>query len=227
MTTDRPHTYIPALDGLRAAGRRLWRGSVDDRLGWIAAGLKLAVCVVAIGLGCSRHPSTGPDLLAYGDSIVVGRGIEDRWADMVGASVDAQWGRALTDDVGAASRIIAARPHQLWIAIGTNDFGKSKATPAQFEERYARLVDEVHQALPATTIYAQTPLVRRKESPNKLGASLPEYRSAIQRVCDTRSWLRCVDGRRILRLDDMPDGLHPGDGAQDRYANYVKSMTVE
>jgi len=199
----------------------------ESSAGLIVTGLIFGVWMVAIVLSWSQPRKTGAELLVYGDSIVVGRGIEHRWADMAGASVDAEWGRALADDPGAASRIIAASPNQLWIAIGTNDFGKSKATPAQFEERYARLVDEVHRESPLTKIYAQTPLVRRKESPNQLGATLPEYRAAIQRVCDARPWLQCVDGQRILRLEDMPDGLHPGESAQARYAGYVELMTGE
>jgi len=183
-------------------------------------GAVVAVLVLAWVVNASQPPR-GPLLLTYGDSIVVAKGASSPWPKLLGAEVDAASGRALVDDPGAAKRISDARPVQVWIAIGTNDYGKSKATPAEFRQAYERLVDEIHAESRSTVIYAQTPLVRQTEGPNKLGASLWEYRQAIADICAERRWLTCVDGQKILQLSDMPDGLHPGSQSQRRYATFV------
>ena len=186
-------------------------------IAWVLGGLFLCL---AWAVTASR-PAPGPVLLVYGDSIVVAKGASEPWPKRLGAAVDAVSGRALVDDHGAAQRIANERPVEAWIAIGTNDYGKSKATPAQFRKAYEALVDGIHAASPRTVIYAQTPLSRRAEGPNKLSAALWEYRQAIVDVCAARRWLNCVDGRQILPLSDMPDGLHPGSDAQRRYATFV------
>lgn len=184
----------------------------------------LAALVLFGGWALTQPPVNGPLLLAYGDSIVVGKGATEPWPQLLEAQVDAVSGRALIDDPGAAQRIAKHKPIQVWLAIGTNDYGKSKSTPAQFAEAYARLVDGIHAESPRTDVYAQTPLARAHEGPNKLGAALWEYRKAIMDICEARQWLTCVDGQEILSLADMPDGLHPSANAQRRYAGFVDSQ---
>lgn len=183
-----------------------------------------AVALLAVWL--NSEANTRPWMLVYGDSIVDGYGVPEPWPALLRAQADAKSGRALVDDPGAAARIASTRPTVAWIAIGTNDYGKSKASPEDFGEAYARLVDQLHAASPGTEIYAQTPLVRSNSGPNKLGAYLWEYRSAIATVCRERPWLTCVNGEKILTLADMPDGLHPGAGAQRRYAEFVRMEMI-
>lgn len=202
---------------MQDAASKREEGPTIPAIAWVLAAAFLFLAWVV-----STHlPPRGPALLAYGDSIVVAKGASTPWPGLLGAEVDAVSGRALIDDPGAAQRIAKARPVQVWIAIGTNDYGKSKATPAEFRQAYERLVDGIHAESRSTAVYAQTPLVRISEGPNKLGASLWEYRQAIVGVCAARRWLTCIDGQQILQLSDMPDGLHPGSEAQRRYAGFV------
>lgn len=178
------------------------------------------VLCVAVSL-LAKHLFPGPVIMVYGDSIVAGGGLQHRWADRLGALTDAKSGRALADDRLAGERIASTGPQIIWVAIGTNDYGKSKIGHREFQEAYGRLLDDIRATAPGATVFAQTPLLRRSEGLNKLGSTLADYRDAIWAECKGRPWARCVDGTKILALSDMPDGLHPGEDAQQRYAKFV------
>lgn len=194
---------------------------IRTRTKWLAGVAALLACGLAashIWDAWSQRPS---GLLVYGDSIVHGFGVPHPWPQQLRAETDAVVGRPLANDPTAGRRIGQKKAPIVWIAIGTNDYGKSKVTPDDFRAAYIALVDAIHSGSPNTAIYAQTPLVRKTEGPNNLGASLGEYRTAILTVCQSRPWITCIDGTKILAISDMPDGLHPGAAAQEKYANFV------
>lgn len=189
-----------------------------------AVKLLALVGLLAFGLlAVASHyvPESRPDLLVYGDSIVDDLS-RARWHSMMWVEFDAKRGRQLTRDFSAAQRIIARKPHAVWIAIGTNDFGRGVASPAQFRTTYAALLDKLEAGLPEAGIYAQTPMYRQGEF--RHGVYLQQYRDAITAECAVRPRVRCIDGRDILAVSQMPDGLHPSERAQSQYANFVEDV---
>src|SRR6185369_1627561 len=106
------------------------------------------------------------------------------------------WGfRSLFDDANTSglrnafvSRIASYAPATIWIAIGTNDYGLNKWTPANFGTAYAATLDGLHAALPSARIICQTPIVRSVETANGFGNTLSDYRSQISTACNARSW---------------------------------------
>ena len=121
-------------------------------------------------------------------------------------------------------------PATLWIAIGTNDYGGTTGNiwgAADFGAGYGALLDAIHAALPALSIYCQTPLVRNNETnTNTFGDDLSDYRAEIATACGTRAWATLVDGTGAAfpQLTDLADGLHPTTAGHTKYAAAVKTV---
>lgn len=178
----------------------------------------------------------------YGDSISVGAfaspvhskawGLQVRRAyypDSI--AFEGQSSRSLYDDANTAllraalvAKFVDLAPDRIWLAIGTNDYGLNKWSAASFGTAYAALLDDIHTALPSTTIFAQTPIVRTTETANGSGSTLGDYRSQISTAVSTRtSYCTLVDGTAIMTTASLTDGVHPGTAGHDLYAAYVIS----
>lgn len=187
-------------------------------------------------------PSAIPRLLVYGDSIAVGANATSPslqgWVQLVrneytNSVLYEAWGwRSLHDDASTesareafAAHIAAQSPAEIWLAIGTNDYGLNKWSAAAFGAAYADLLDKLHAALPDAVIYAQTPLVRSSEAANGSGSTLGDYRTQIATAQSTRSaYCTLVDGTDILTTGDLTDGVHPSTAGHALYAAYVKTV---
>jgi len=188
-------------------------------------------------------PAAANRILLYADSIGVGGNADiptrDAWAMRVRAAYQPNsfsleaWGyRALYDDCNTAplrasfvARLAAYAPVRIWLAIGTNDYGLNKWTAAAYGAAYAALLDDLHTALPAALIYAQTPLLRNVETANGSGSTLGDYRAQIATAVSTRTaYATLVDGTAIMTTASLADGLHPTTAGHVLYANAVKSV---
>ncbi len=175
-------------------------------------------------------PFSNNVILAYGDSITVGSDAdpitENAWAVQVrrsgeqvgfGLSVEGWGGRQLYNDcVDAPARaafvekLQGYNPFTIWLAIGTNDYGIADWDADAFGAAYGALLDDIHAAMPALVVFCQTPLVRYAEdTPNAVGSTLSDYRTAIEAATVGKSFARFVDGTAFMTLSDMSDGLHP------------------
>jgi len=179
-------------------------------------------------------------LFIYGDSLAVGDHTEvptqEGWTVLMRSSIDtaieAFGYRSLFMDCETAetratfvSHIAAFEPSIIWLAIGTNDYGLSKWTAANFGTAYADLLDKLHIALPSAAIYAQTPIVRATETANALGSTMAEYRTQIISAQSTRSdYCTLVDGTEILTMGDLADGVHPTTAGHAKYAAHAKTV---
>jgi lysophospholipase L1-like esterase len=204
--------------------------------------------LTGVGFGQSatlQVPSAAGRILVYGDSIAVGdtfataqaapqltgwtallRGL----AGGVSVAVEAQGRRALYDDASAEptysnwlDAMADYNPAIIWMAIGTNDYGRNLWTAANFGGAYAVVLDDLHAAVPGAAIYAQTPLLRTVETANGLGSTLGNYRTQIATAVSTRTaFCTLVDGTAILATGDLAsDGIHPTIAGHALYAAYV------
>lgn len=188
------------------------------------------------------NPVTTPKIIVYGDSIAVGGNATNPalqgWVQLVrnaysGAVQYEAWGyRSLSSDCSTAANrttfaalLASQSPTIIWIAIGTNDYGGSAWTAANFGAAYADMLDKIHTALPSAVIYAQTPLLRTTETANAVGSTLGDYRTAIATAQSTRSdYCTLVDGTALLELTDLADGLHPTTAGHAKYATAVRAV---
>lgn len=179
-------------------------------------------------------------LLIYGDSIAVGQAASSPALNSWGVLLRAlrgnvafeAWGqRSLWDDANTAglraafvTQLAGYSPTAIWLAIGTNDYGLNKWAASAFGTAYAALLDDLHAALPAATIYCQTPLVRTNEAANGSGSTLGDYRTQIVTAQSTRSaYAVLVDGTAILATSDLADGVHPTTAGHAKYYASVKA----
>jgi len=233
------HTGLQRIVTMLAAGSKTIQvvGSAQSKpaalLGTYLVGVAANAAVTVVA------PTTSGRMVVYGDSITVGANSDvpnrDGWAAQLRAlrgnvMVEA-WGyRALYDDcVDAAARtVFVARlagyaPAEIWLAIGTNDYGLQWWSAANFGTAYAALLDGLHTALPSATIWCQTPITRTMELANSFGSTLPNYRTQIDTAVSTRGpWAVAVDGTAwTVALDT--DGLHPTNSGHTAYYLGVKA----
>lgn len=180
-------------------------------------------------------------IIIYGDSISVGIGVNDplnqAWPILIREHFQPEFsiteegwsGRTFWSDAYSPNllnqfveRLVAAQPNVIWIAIGTNDYGLNKWSAADFGQAYGKFLDQLHAKLPATKIYAQSPLVRLDEGANNFGNTLSDYRQVIANNCNSRSWVTFIDGQKIVPLSHIADArVHPDAEGYKEYANFV------
>ncbi|HOV58978.1 MAG TPA: SGNH/GDSL hydrolase family protein [Rhodanobacteraceae bacterium] len=185
-------------------------------------------------------PAPTNRILFYGDSITVGANATtpatQGYTQLVRAAyapdsvaVEGYGYRTLEDDaIDATARaafvakVVAYAPKIVWMAIGTNDYGLSAWSAADFGAAYAATLDALHAALPSAIIYCQTPIVRTTETANGFGNTLGDYRTQISNAVSTRtSYATLVDGTAILTTGDLADGVHPTTAGHAIYAAAV------
>lgn len=186
----------------------------------------------------SSEPSS-PRIWVYGDSITSGFNADEvpleGWVQLLrnaynGSVINDSWGyRALYRDASTAAArtdfaayVATLSPSIIWLAIGTNDYGLSLWTAANFGTAYAALLDALHTVLPSATIYCQTPITRSVETANGVGSTMAQYRTEITTASNARSgYCVTIDGTAwTIALDD---GVHPTTAGHATYAAEVIS----
>jgi lysophospholipase L1-like esterase len=183
---------------------------------------------------------SGRRIVVYGDSITVGGNVEnpsaEAWPVLLrkhyAVIVDAYGYRTLYDDASSpakssrlAARISAWTPDDVWLAIGTNDYGFGQWSAREFGEAYAGLLDALHSSDPRARVFAQSPIRRGNESANSFGNTLEDYRQQITTACLARAtWCIFVDGkgRAFPQPDELDkDGIHLTTSSSRKYAEAV------
>ena len=180
--------------------------------------------------------------LAYGDSITQGARALSPGMTYVHLVADALGWDGLNLGFGGAAwgdavvaEYIASRDDWdlLSIAIGTNTFGGSVESPADFRGRYDRFLDIIRESYPSKPILCITPIWRHEDGPpevsNDCGQPPNAYRQVVagvvERRCAGDSNLGLLDGLQILG-DARGLGLdrvHPDDHGMWGIANGVSN----
>lgn len=167
-------------------------------------------------------------LSIYGDSIAAGDGAEpvtkSAWAMIVSQLIPVHveaWGyRSLHEDSGDLDALVASllsvKPNAVWLAIGTNDYGLNKWSADDFERSYRSLLEKLR----GVKVYAQTPITRSPDEPNKLGDRLDSYRQAIVRAAEGLE-VEVIDGSHLVSHAGLKDGVHPNNSGHADYARGV------
>lgn len=107
------------------------------------------------------------------------------------------------------------------ITLGTNDWGVNYTGSTAFSTWYASLLDAINVADSGIEIFCISPLLRSNDA-----SSLDDYRTEISGLCSTRAYATYVEGKTILGLPDLADGLHPSTSGHLKVYNSIKSIIL-
>jgi lysophospholipase L1-like esterase len=180
--------------------------------------------VAAVGGSLGPAPA-GPRWLCYGDSIAEGwvasgpawswpaRSARRHRLDLVNLG----YAGAARGEIPSAEQIAALPADVISLSHGTNCWSRTPHSAAMVRAGLEAFLDIVRQGHPDTPIVVASPVVRpdAEATANRLGATLADVRSAIEDVVAARigqdARLSLVPGADLLRPDQLPDGIHPGD----------------
>ncbi|WP_392668941.1 GDSL-type esterase/lipase family protein [Streptomyces sp. LN785] len=177
-----------------------------------------------------------PRWVVHGDSIT-----EGWWSTRPAHAWPAAAGRTLgldTINLGyagsgrgelcVAEQIAALPADVLTLAFGTNCWSGVPFSAPLLYETVRAFVTLVRAGHPETPLLLVSPLLRpdAEETPNALGATLSELRTALERagadlVRAGDSRLSVLPGRDVLGPEHLMDGLHPDDSGHARLAAAV------
>lgn len=118
----------------------------------------------------------------------------------------------------------------VWFALGTNDYGLSRQTPAAVQAQVETMLRMTAMIMPNAKIYVQTPLVRTTETANTLGYTLGNYRTAIAAgvtAAGGSAVATTVDGSAMLATGDLQDGVHPSATGHAKWAIAIAAAVTQ
>jgi lysophospholipase L1-like esterase len=218
-------------------------GSGDARaIVYLPEGMKPTVVAVE-GAGGSIAPAPPqPRWIAYGDSVAEGwiaSGPSGAWPAIAGRTYELDvcnlgYAGSARGELASAEQIATLAGDVISITHGTNCWTR---IPHSFDMMLAvtrAFLDLVRQGHPTTPMVVVSPVVRpdAEQTPNRLGAALPDLRRAMQEAAleridkgDSRLWF--VDGTDLMTPDLLGDGIHPGDAGHEVLAAKIGSQVKE
>ncbi|MEV6396607.1 GDSL-type esterase/lipase family protein [Streptomyces sp. NPDC051907] len=180
-------------------------------------------------LGGSIAPAAArPRWVVHGDSITEGW-LSTRpahsWPAVAGRAlgldtVNLGYAGSARGELAVAEQLSALPADLITLAFGTNCWSRTPCSASLLYETTRAFVELVRQGHPRTPILLVSPLLRpdAEQTPNRLGATLAELRTAMEEAArdhvahgpgDPR--LTLLPGRDLVRADQLADGLHPDD----------------
>ena len=196
--------------------------------------LPLVHTVAAVG-GTLDPAPPGPRWLCYGDSIAEGwvaSGPAWSWPARTARRhgldlVNLGYAGAARGEIASAEQIAGLAADVISLSHGTNCWSRTPHSAAMVRAGLDAFLSIVRQGHPDTPIVVVSPVVRpdAEATANRLGATLADLRSAIEDVVTARierdARLSLVPGAALLRPDQLPDGIHPGDDGHATLADAV------
>jgi hypothetical protein len=124
------------------------------------------------------------------------------------------------------SEVTRHHPRQLFVMMGVNDLMANKATPDFVVSQYKALIQRVHEASPATTIYLQSLLPTRRE----WNEPILEVNRQLEKLADGKRvhyvdvCAAMTDGSGQLREDWTFDGVHLKAPAYEAWRKAVRPL---
>lgn len=189
-------------------------------------GMRPTVCSVHAVGGVIEPAPVRPRWLAYGDSITQGwlcSGPGRAWPTVAARTlglhvVNLGYAGAARGEIASAEQIAGLEADVVTMGFGTSCWSHTPFTAPLIAATTAAFIDTVREGHPAVPIVVVTPPVRpvAEDSPNALGATLDELRTAQEAVVAVRRaadpLLSVVRGRTLVDLSQLAaDGIHPND----------------
>jgi len=167
-----------------------------------------------------------PRWVAYGDSIVEGwvaSAPARAWPAVAGRRfgldvVNLGYAGSARGEMVTAEQLCGLAADVISIGHGTNCWTRIPHSAAMMRAGTGAFMEVVRQGHPDTPIVVTSPVLRpdAEQTPNRLGATLADLRTAVEdavreRMARGDRRLHLVRGGGLLRADQLPDGIHPGD----------------
>ena len=232
------------LDAVDARGRESVALHVLDALPdvpmWVhlPEGLKPKLLAVRGLNGEIRPAPAGPRWIAYGDSITEGwvasaPGLA--WPAIVARRhgldlVNLGYAGSARGELVSAEEIASLEADVISIFYGTNCHSRTPFSTDMLRtglEAFLRVVRAGHPTIPIVVVS----MIRRpdaEQTKNSEGATLQDLRDVIEELVAAQPdpLLSLVRGEALVRDDQLPDGIHPGDDGQWALAESVGGAVV-
>jgi lysophospholipase L1-like esterase len=174
-----------------------------------------------------------PRWLCYGDSIAEGwiaSAPALAWPSRVGRTqgldvVNLGYAGSARGEIVSAEQIAELEADVISLAHGTNCWTRTPNSVDAFRSGVHAFVEVVRQGHPRTPIVAVSPILRpdAEQTPNRLGATLRDLRRTFEAVVQERidagdARLTLVSGAPLIRVEQLADGVHPGDAGHQTLA---------
>lgn len=118
--------------------------------------------------------------------------------------------------------------NELFLPLGTNNFGIEAASKSYFKGLYGSLLDEIHSQQPDIIIWCISILDRTSyDTPNVSGATGEDFADAVQELAVERAYCHFVYGRDLMDVANTTDGLHPNQtGHQEIHDNLLAAYNA-
>jgi len=207
---------------------RLQLGDGNERgIIYLPEGMKPTVVAVD-GIGGRVEPAPRqPRWLAYGDSVAEGwvaTAPALAWPAVAGRDqgldvVNLGYAGSARGELASAEQVAALDADVISISHGTNCWALTPHSTAMMRAAVSAFLEVVRQGHPATPVVVVSPVLRpdAEETPNRLGATLVDLRTAMEEVAAERvaagdDHLTLLPGAGLITPDQLADGIHPDDG---------------
>ncbi len=229
------HQFVVWRDGARVAALDAEAGEHTVRLSLGSGGgpaivylpERMGPTILEItGVGGTIAPApVQPRWLCYGDSIAEGwtvTGADLSWPAVAAREhgldlVNLGYAGSARGEIASAEELAELDADVVSIAHGTNCWTRTPHSVDLFAAGLRAFLDIVRQGHPDTPVVAVSPITRpdAEAQPNRLGATLTDLRGAFETVVTERLGrdpnLSLVEGFPLVTLDQLADGIHPGD----------------
>ncbi|WP_338702319.1 SGNH/GDSL hydrolase family protein [Streptomyces sp. Q6] len=189
-----------------------------------------------VGGGTLEPAAPKPRWLVYGDSVVEGW-IASRphlaWPAVAGRALGVEdvnlgYAGAARGELASAQQLASLDADLLTVAFGTNCWSRTPHSAPLLYETTRAFLTVLRAGHPHTPLLVVSPVIRpdAENTPNELGATLAELRSAIEdaaraAVRDGDKRLTLLPGGELLAPRHLVDGVHPGDEGHALLAHAV------
>lgn len=182
----------------------------------------------------------GPRWVVYGDSITQGWSVSAPglgWPSRVARELELDlvnlgFAGSARGELPAALAVAGSQADVLTVAWGTNAWSSVPTDAAQIAQTMRLFLVALRQGLPDVPVLVVSPIVRpdAEETPNRFGATLVDLREALEREVlrfaaergDAR--LTLLSGRDLVPVEQLVDGVHPGDLGHESLADCVAAV---
>lgn len=218
----------PAALGAGSVQLSLGQPSGGRAIVYLPEGMKPTVDAVRAVDGEIAPPALQPRWLCYGDSVAEGwiaSGPAFAWPAIAGRifgldGVNLGYAGSARGELVSAEHIAGVETADvISISHGTNCWTRIQHSAGQMLENTRAFLEIVRAGHPGIPIVVCSPVIRpdAEATPNQLGATLVDLRTAMETATQAQidagdSRLTLVSGAGVLTADQLPDGIHPGDG---------------
>ena len=225
---------VPAALGEGTARLPLAQG--QPTIIYLPEGMRPTVLAVH-GIGGIITPAPAqPRWVVYGDSVAEGWIASSpalAWPAIAGRDhgldvVNLGYAGAARGEIASAEQVADLPADLITVCHGTNCWTRTPHSVGVFRETVTAFLEILRQRHPTTPLLVVSPVVRpdAETTPNRLGATLADLRSEMERVVEQRiaagdDRLRLVGGLSLVEAAHLGDGIHPNDEGHRRMATAI------